>query len=354
MNFITKGLNRLKANTIYSERGFDFDKESTSVDEINSFALEKRGEDKLLAFDYLLFNYYYSPCAYTACNLIAGYVDFFSTEEEYTEGLPTFDFIESVGKYLEKASKYSDVFESKEYFLTLAQFYLLQSVDNINKAFNLLNSVPTAYIDEDVQYLTGAMYFLLGMKEISAKMLEGALNSNDEEIKASSSLLLVKCGQVDEERSVELLGKALLSKKTAIITEAISMLSGLDKFDIISKVDSQKLISVMNGNLCYMLATAYNKVGDSDKLDALLDGVQGDELFEKVIESVKNGESVDVDELTISINQKRMEDIADSEMYKYSDVYTRRMLNNEIMETAQENEDFSELDYIALIPCYVK
>ncbi len=353
MNFITKGLNRLKANSIYSERGFEFDKELTTVDDINAMALAKREEDKFLAFDYLLFNYYYSPCAYTASNLIAGYIDFYSEEAELSENLPTFDFIETVGKYLEKASKVADVFDSKEYFITLAQFFLLQNVDNLEKAFNLLNSVPTAYMDVDVQYLTGTLYFLLGMKEVAVKMLESAKNSENTEIKASSALLLAKCND-DEKKKEELLRVALLSTKTAIVTEAITLLVGINKTDIVANVDMDKILPVLNADLVKVLAETYFKSGENEKLEKLGQYCVEDEIYQRIIDCVKAEEVVDVEQITIEVNKKHIEEIADSDMYKESDIYTRRMLNNEIMETAMESESFSELDYIVFSPCYVK
>lgn len=354
MNFISKGLNKLKANSIYKERGFDFDKDLTTVDDVNAFALAKKDEDKLLAFDYLLFNYYYSPCAYTASNLIAGYIDFYQSGEELTEGLPSFDFIDQVGRYLEKASKVVDVFDAKEYFITLAQFYLLQDSSNLDRPFKLLNSIPTAYIDEDAQYLTGTLYFLLGMKDIALKMLEGSIHSTCKEIKASSALLLVKCGYGDDNKKVELLTTALDSTKTAILTETCAMLMDMGKGDIVAKVDIEKLIPVMNGELCKVLATTYKLSNSVDKLTELENIFTDDELYTSIISGVKNSEEVDVDDLSRKINQKHIEEIAESEMYKTADSYTRRMLNNEIMETAIGEDEFSELDYIVLCPAYLK
>ncbi len=355
MNFITRGLNKLKSNSIYRDRGFDFDRETTTVDEINQLALSNTSEDKLLAFDYLRYNYYYSPCAYTASNLIAGYVDLMQSELELSEGVMSFEEIEGVGKYLEKASGFSDVFDSKEYFVSLAQFKLLQSVDNIDKAFNILNGIPTAFIDEEVQYLTGALYFLLGMRDIAVKMLEPALGSDKVEVKSSASLMIAKSKEgIEDNEKAELLKSALCSKKTAVITEAIAMLALMNRSDIIADIEPKSLALAMNGELCKALASAYKSEKKADSLSELKELVEDNEIYTAIVEGVIEGREFTVDEIEIEINQRYIEDITDSEMYKTSDVYTRRMLNNEIMETVAGEESFSEIDYIELIPTYVK
>lgn len=356
MNFITKGLNRMKANSLYKERGFDFDKESVNVvDEVNALALGAIESDFALAFDYFLYNYYYSPCAFTANNLLAAYIELMRREEELNENVPDFEFFKSVFKYLEEASKFEDVFDGKEYFITLAEFYLIEDANNIDKAFNLLNSVPTAYIDEYIQYLTGALYFLLGMNDVASKMLENSIKIDNEEIKASASLILAKCAHTEKSDNdrCELLKSALKSEKNPIITEAICQLNDMGRTDVIVDMDLQVIEKILNPDLCLILAKAYFEK-DKDKLETFESIYKENELYVAIIESIKNGENINIDEAKIAINTKKMEEIVDSEMYKTSDDFTRRMMNNEIMETVQEDEDFSETDYLIFVSAYLK
>ncbi len=356
MNFLTRGINKMKANALYKERGFDFDKENITVDEVNALAMKSMNEDFMLAFDYLLYNYYYAPCAYTANNLLAGYIDLMKLGEELSENIPSFDFFSSVSKFLNQASKFEDVFDCKEYYITLAQFYLVESIDNIDKAFKLLNSVPTAFIDKDVQYLTGMLYFLLGMNDVAYKLLECAMESEDVEIKASCALIIAKLSRDDKsiEEKAKLLKTALLSSKPAIITEAVGQMKLIEREDLISAVDFSKLESVMNPELFVLLLKTYLKEDNKPQLEALEGFGDSDELYALITAKIKAGEEVDVEELTIELNQKRIEEIADSEMYKTADYVTRRMLNNEIIETAMDENDFSENDYIVFQSTYVK
>lgn len=356
MNFITKGINRMKANSLYKERGFDFVKESeTVVDEVNAKALSLVESDFELAFDYFLYNYYYSPCAFTANNLLSAYIELINREAELSDNIPEFDFFKSVCKYLEQASKFEDVFDSKEYFITLAEFYLIEDSKGVDKAFNLLSSVPTAYMDETIQYLTGALYFLLGMNDIASKMLENSVKSNSAEIKASASLILAKCAyaQITEEERVELLKTALSSTKSAIITEALRQLDAIGRSELITDIDLSKVTSVLNPDICLILAKVYAKC-DRDKLTALKSACEEDELMCAIISSAENGEDIDIEQARREINKKNIEELVDSEMYKMSDDFTRRMMNNELLETVQEEEDFSETDYIVFVSAYLK
>lgn len=354
MNFLTAGLNKLKAKSLYRERGFDFDLESATVDEINQKALSVLEQDILLGFDYLLFNYYYTPCAYTASNLLAGYIALMKVDKELEEGVPPFDFFQSVEKYLTKASRYEDVFDAKEYFITLAQFYLIESIDNIDKAFTLLNRVPTSYIDKDVQYLTGMLYFLLGMKDVAVKLLESAMESDNIEIKASASLIIAKIGDISQEKKVELLEKAITASKPAIITESIAQLELLGREDVVAKVDFDKLEKVMTPDLLLSISKSFIKTDNQKGIESVEKFIQDEPLYSAIYDKVKSGEDVDVDAIRIELNQKKIDEIADSELYKTADSVTRRMLNNEIMETVMEEDEFSENDYIVFIDSYVK
>ena len=129
-------------------------------------------EDFSLFADLTLYAYYRFPCAYTANNLIALYVDIYNGQEiDDTVELPSYDFFKGVGSFLEKASQVSDVFDDKGYFLSLAQYYLLLDEIDFQKVFSLLVTIPTSFMDEDTQYLTGMLYYFLGMSDIAKKVL---------------------------------------------------------------------------------------------------------------------------------------------------------------------------------------
>jgi len=92
---------------------YDFESLCEKMNEIGK-------EDFSLFADLTLYAYYRFPCAYTASNVIALYVDVYNGKvlDELVE-LPDYEFFVSVGNFLEKASQIKDVFDDKGYFYPL-------------------------------------------------------------------------------------------------------------------------------------------------------------------------------------------------------------------------------------------
>lgn len=310
-------------------------------------------EDFSLFADLTLYAYYRFPCAYTANNLIALYVDIYNGQEiDDTVELPSYDFFKGVGSFLEKASQVSDVFDDKGYFLSLAQYYLLLDEVDFQKAFSLLVTIPTSFMDEDTQYLTGMLYYFLGMSDIAKKVLETSISNMTGEKKATAGLVLAKLNKGEGESDVEYLRLAVKSKSEAVRIEASTLLNVIGRHDIV--VDSFDFgAEDTNIRMYYEVALACKKTDNLDKFKPIYDTYEGDDLYDKVYELVVSGERVDVEEVSRAVNQERIDMIADSELYEYADNTTRRMLNDEIMKNLQGDTEFSAREYIALIPSYV-
>ena len=81
---------------------------------------------------------------------------------------------------------------------------------------------------------------------------------------------------------------------------------------------------------------------------------EGDELYETLLEKAMDGESADVQMINREINQRQMDEMMESELYEYADDTTKRMINKQILETASNENEFLERDYMELIPFYIE
>lgn len=348
MGIFTKLSYNKKAKEIAKRRemqeliDYDFDELTAKIQEY------KQGDFSLFA-DLVLYSFYRFPCAYTASNVIALYVDVYNGKklDEEVE-LANYEFFLSVGKFLEKGSVLEDVFDAKEYFISLAEYYILKDEKEFKKAFDTLVNIPVSYMGSDTQYLAGMLYNVLGYNDIAKKVLETSIDDMTDEERASASLVLAKLSAEDK---IGYLKNAVLSNLSAVKTEAVTLLNELGESEyVVEKVDFE---GELNAKLYYELAFACAKTGKLDKFSAIKEKYDGEELYDSLYESAKDGERVDVGELNLEINQKRMEEIAESEFYKYADEVTRGMLNREIMQTAVSGVDFEERDYILLSAKYM-
>lgn len=352
MNIFKKMGYNSKAKEIANRREmqylFDFDFEDLCAE------IKKQGkEDFSLFSDLTLFAFYRFPCAYTANNVIALYVDAYNGKSLEGVELPDYEFFLSVGAFLEKGSAIEDVFDCKEYFMSLAQYHILKDDSDMKKAFDLLVNMPTAFIDSNTNYLAGVLYYVLGMTDIAKKVLETSLDDMSEKEKASASLILAKLLSATDENTDELLINAIKSNKIAVLTDTITMLNQKGKSQIV--VDNISLTNAgENPELFYALAVAFKNCGKAEEFCAYAERYEGDELYETILEKAMDGETIDVQIINREINQRQMDEIMESELYEYADDTTKRMINNQILETASNESQFLERDYMELIPFYVE
>ena len=312
----------------------------------------KYESDFPLFADLTLFAFYRFPCAYTACNVIELYVDAYNGRDLGDAELPNYEFFLSVGAFLEKGSVIEDVFDSKEYYLALAHYYILKDEQEMKKAFDVLVTIHPSFMDSSTQYLAGMVYYMLGMTDVAQKVLETSIDDMIASEKASASLILAKILSKTED-VCELLENAIKSTNPAIVTESANLLNERGKSDVVVKSVNDEDF-VMNPELFYPLAQAYKTVGDSKKLDEYKERYSDDELYTAILERVEKGERVDVSAVNREINEQRMTEIVESELYEYADDVTKRMLNRQILETAGKETDYEERDYIELTPAYLK
>ena len=110
----------------------------------------------------------------------------------------------------------------------------------------------------------------------------------------------------------------------------------------------------MTPELLLSISKSFIKTDNKKGIASIEKFIQDEPLYSAIYDKVKSGEDVDVEAIRIELNQKKIDEIAESELYKTADSVTRRMLNNEIMETVMEEDEFSENDYIVFIDSYVK
>ncbi|MBQ2714902.1 MAG: hypothetical protein IJF76_04665 [Clostridia bacterium] len=325
----------------------DFDSLVQKISEIGD-------EDFSLFVDLTLYAYYRFPCAYTASNVIAVYVDIYSGRQiDETVELPDYEFFVSVGNFLEKASQVKEVFDEKAYYTSLAQYYLLTDKTDFKSAFSVLVNMPTNYMDAETQYLTGMMYYMLGMSDMAKKVLETSLDDMSGEAKKSASLAVAKLNKCESEDVEELLRSAFTSNSEAVQTESARLLNEIGKSNVIVE-NFDFAQEDTNIRLYREVAIACKNTDNLDKFKPIYDTYEGDALYDTVYEKVLSGETVDVDQTIRAVLREKMDMIADSELYEFADDTTRRMLNNEIMRTSQSDEDFSLREYIAFTANYLK
>ena len=352
MNIFKKMGYNSKAKEIANRREmqylFDFDFEDLCEE------IKKQGkEDFALFADLTLFAFYRYPCAYTANNVIALYVDLYNGKEIEEDIIPDYEFFLSVGAFLEKGSAIEDVFDCKEYYMSLAQYHILKDDSEMKKAFDLLVGMPVSFMDSNTQYLVGMLYYVLGMTDIAKKVLETSLDDMSEKEKASASLILAKLLSATEENTDELLKNAVKSNKVAVLTDTVTMLNQKGGSKVV--VDNVSLENAGdNPELFYALAVAFKNCGKEEEFCAYAERYEGDELYETLLEKAMDGEPADVQMINREINQRQMDEMMESELYEYADDTTKRMINKQILETASNENEFLERDYMELIPFYIE
>ena len=339
-----------KAKAIAKKHSLVYELLEMSVEDINKKALEERENPQLFA-DLLLYNFYKNTCAYTANNVMALYVDVF---RGLKVEVPDYEFFVSVGKFLEQASAIEDVFDSKEYYLNLANYELISDKNDVQKAFDVLVGMKPEYIDSDSQYMTGCLYYMLDMLDMSKKVLEVNLSDMNEEQKASSNCILAmiyqKEGNIDE--AIHYAKEGMKSRVPAVVTASSRLLNQYERYDlVVDAIDEEVFSSVKNVRLFYQWIYALKRSGKS--IDVCPDIVEEDELYEGIKETVNGGEEVDVDQFIKDFNQQTMDEIASSELYEYADDTTKRMLNNRIMSLSTNADDFMMRDYVVFSAFYV-
>jgi len=90
-------------------------------------------------------------------------------------------------------------------------------------------------MDTDTQYLTGMLYYFLGMHDIAKKVVETGIEELSGEKKATAGLVLAKLNKCEGD-SVDYLSLAIKSSSEAVRTEAATLLNSIGKYDVV--VDS--------------------------------------------------------------------------------------------------------------------
>lgn len=339
-----------KAKAIAKKHSLSYELPEMGVESINRMAMDKRDNVELFS-DLLLYNFYKNPCAYTASNVMALYVDVF---RGLKAEVPGYEFFTSVGRFLEQASAVDEIFESKEYYLNLANYELICDKCDIQKAFDVMVSIKPEYMDGDTQYMTGCLYYMLDMPDMAKKVLEVSLPDMNEEQKASANgiLAMIYEGEGNENEAVANATDALASKIPAVLTVACRILNLHERYDLVADAVSEGIWErVGNVRLFYEWIYALNKCGKST--DVCSDTVEDDELYGRIKEVAISSDRIDVDDFIRGANQEAMDDIASSELYEYSDDTTRRMLNNRIMSLSTYAEDYQPRDYVVFNVLYL-
>ena len=340
-----------KAKAIAKKHGLSYELPEMGVESINQKAMKNRENTELFR-DLLLYNFYKNPCAYTANNVMALYVDVFNGLKT---DVPGYEFFTSVGKYLEQASKIEEIFESKEYYLNLANYELISDKRDVQKAFDVLVSIKPECVDSDSQYMTGCLYYILKMPDMAKKVLEVSLEDMNDMQKASANCILALM-YLDEGKTVEAKESAKMSVHStlpAVVTLSCKVLNELGAYDVvINSLNEERFESLKNVRLFYEWVYALKKCSKSiDVCDQL---VEEDILYSKAKEWANEDERVDIDMMIRDVNQEIMDSIASSEMYEYADDTTKRMLNNQIMDAATTGEDYEQRDLVVFAPYYLE
>lgn len=339
-----------KAKAIAKKHSLSYELPEMGVESINKKAMSEKDNVELFS-DLLLYNYYKNPCAYTANNVMALYVDVF---RGLKAEVPGYEFFSSVGRFLEQASAVDEIFESKEYYLNLANYELISDKCDIQKAFEVMVGIKPEYMDGDTQYMTGCLYYMLDMPDMAKKVLEVSLPDMDGEQRASANgiLAMIYDGEQNAIEAISHATDALVSKTPAVLSSACRVLNLHQKHDLVASTLNEELwASVGNVRLFYEWIYALNKCGKST--DVLIDTVEEDELYGRIKEVALSGDRVDVDDFIRAVNQEAMDEIASSELYEYSDNTTRRMLNNRIMSLSTYADDFQPRDYVVFKVLYL-
>ncbi len=339
-----------KAKAIAKKYGLTYELLEMGVEAINKMAMESRNDTEKFV-DLLLYNYYKNTCAYTASNVMAFYIDVY---RGLKAEVPGYEFFNSVGKYLEQASAIPEIFESKEYYLNLASYEIISDKRDFQKAFDIMMSVKPEYMTSDTQYITGCLYYALGMFDMAKKVLETSISDMDSEQRASAGCLLGIIYDTEDkvDECIEWAKLGLKSSLPAVFTASCRLLNTNGCYDIVADVMSDEIFeSNKNIRLFYEWVYSLAKLGKST--DVLMDLVSEDELYSRVKEVATQGERVDVDALVRDVNQEIMDGIANSELYEYADDTTKRMLNNRILGLSSEDEDYEKKDYVVLKAFYL-
>lgn len=339
-----------KAKAIAKKHSLTYELPEMGVESINQKAMSARKDVELFS-DLLLYNYYKNPCAYTANNVMALYVDVF---RGLKVDVPGYEFFTSVGKFLEQASTVDEIFESKEYYLNLANYELISDKCDTQRAFEVMVAIKPEYMDGDTQYMTGCLYYMLDMPDMAKKVLEVSLPDMDEEQRASANVILAMIYSTEQNQNEAIMHAtdALISKIPAVLTSACRILNLYGKYDLVANsINEDVWESVKNVRLFYEWIYALNKCGKST--DVAIDTEEEDELYAMIKEVALSGERVDVDDFIRGANQEAMDEIASSELYEYSDNTTRRMLNNRIMSLSTHADNYEPRDYLAFKVLYL-
>lgn len=351
MGLFTKLGYASKAKAIAKKHSLTYELAEMGVESINQKAMEERKNTELFS-DLLLYNYYKNPCAYTANNVMSLYVDVF---RGLKAEVPGYEFFASVGRFLEQASSVEDIFESKEYYLNLANYELISDKCDVQKAFDVMVGIKPEYMDGDTQYMTGCLYYMLGMPDMAKKVLEVSLTDMDEEQRASANgiLAMIYDKEGDSTETVLHATDALASKNPAVLTSACRLLNIYEKHEMVANcVNSELWDGVKNVRLYYEWVYALNKCGKSiDTLDLVADE---EELYDMIKEVALKENRVDLDDFIRGANQEAMDEIASSELYEYADDVTKRMLNNRIMSLSTYADDYQLRDYVVFKVFYLE
>lgn len=339
-----------KAKAIAKKYGLSYELPEMGVESINQLALSER--DNVEKFcDLLLYNYYKNPCAYTANNVMAMYVDVFCG---LSADVPGYEFFNSVGKFLEQAFQVDDIFESKEYYLNLASYELISDKCDYQKAFDVLVSTKPEYTDSDVHYFIGCLYYMLDMYDMAKKVLKVNLSDMQSDQKASACGVLACLyeSEGDESQAVKYAKEGLKSTSPAVLNASCRVLNDYEQYELVASTNLETICSdTKNVRLFYEWVYALSKCGKST--DVCIDKVEEDVLYERIKAIAESGERVDVSEYIRSVNQELMDEIVGSELYEYADDTTKRMLNNQILSLTTAGDDYSMRDLVIFKPQYL-
>lgn len=350
MGLFSKFSHQSKAKAIAKKYDLTYELPEMGVEDINQMALSERGNVEKFC-DLLLYNYYKNPCAYTANNVMAMYVDVFCGLKAE---VPGYEFFTSVGRFLEQASQVEEIFESKEYYLNLASYELIADKCDYKKAFDVLVGIKPEFADSDVHYFTGCLYYMLDMYDMAKKVLEVSLFDMSEEQRASANgvLALVYQKEKNDKEAIKYAIDGLKSTIPAVLYACCKVLNDNEKYSIVADVLNENICSdTKDVRLFYEWIFALKKCAKST--DVCVEKVEEDLLFERVKALAEEGNRVDVSEYIRSVNQEIMDEIVGSELYEYADDTTKRMLNNQILSLTTAGDDYSMRDFVVFKPHYL-